>query len=174
MTGLVRGLAWVGLLGCGASPARTPASTEPVSAVRPVSVPTSVEAEREPAVEAPVEVKEAAAEVAEVVEPEPPGDGLPRVRVAPVTVGPKWPPELIKRIVGKKTPELRRCHAADPGAPAATLRFVIGVDGVVTGAEALVTGVASSHPAHTCVCAVLRSLRFPPDMAGMTISYPLR
>jgi len=179
MTGLVRRLAWVGLVGCAASPARTPASSEPVSAVMPVSVPTKVEAGSGEVVEAggaePTEPSEPPEPMAaEVADAEPSSDGLPRVRVAPVTVGPKWPPELIKRIVGEKKLEMRRCHAADPGAPAATLGFTIGTGGVVTGAEARVAGVASSHPAHTCVLAELRSLRFPPDMAGITILYPVR
>ena len=160
MRRLVRGLAWV----------RT-TEMEAVRAER-VTVEPEVADAAVDVTEPPVsEVADADVDVMVSEVAEPSGGELPRVRVAPVTVGPKWSPEIIKRVVRKSTPELRRCHAADPGAPAATLRFTIGTDGVVASAEALVSGAASNHPAHACV---LRSLRFPPDMAGMTVSYPLR
>jgi len=66
------------------------------------------------------------------------------------------------------------CGAA-PGAPVVTLRFTIGAEGVVLDAEALEEGgAASSHAAYARVLAELRTLRFPTDMAGLIVTYPLR
>ncbi|HEY0134762.1 MAG TPA: hypothetical protein VGB85_11795 [Nannocystis sp.] len=108
---------------------------------------------------------------------EPEGDrgAVPRVHVEPVTVGPKWSPAMVKRVVRTRMPEIERCQAGALDAPPVTLRFAIGADGLVSSAEALVAGGAdSSHPAHACVLAEIRALRFPADMTGLIITYPLR
>lgn len=102
------------------------------------------------------------------------GEGtVPVVRVAPVTVGPKHPPELIRRVILRHKAEFERCWAG--GAVAAAFEFTIGAGGVVTAAEARDSdGAPSTAPAHVCATGVLRSLRFPADLEGITVRYPLR
>ena len=104
--------------------------------------------------------------------PETPGC-VPVVRVAPVMVGPKHPPELIRRVILRHKAEFERCWAG--GAVAAAFEFTIGAGGVVTAAEARDSdGAPSTAPAHVCATGVLRSLRFPADLEGITVRYPLR
>ena len=145
------------MLACGRAPAGTAAPVEPGGPGAPV-------------VEGPTPGQAAVNEGAAGDRGEP-----PRARVDAVKVGPKWSPGVIKRIIRTRMPAIERCHAAAPDAPPVTLRVTIGADGAVSDAEALVEGEAvSSHPAHTCVLAEIRALRFPVDMAGLIVTYPLR
>ncbi len=178
-----RGLAWLVFAGCVAG--RAPPATRPVNDVPAAPrepSPVQAEAGGEPApapVEAvPVEsglasaVEPPAVAATSVDEPQAARPGLPSVYVAPVTVGPKHSPALIRRVILQHKPEFERCGA---NAEAVALRFTIGVGGVVSEAEARgAAGVVSTSPVHVCLVTVLRSLRFPTDMAGLIVSYPLR
>ncbi len=177
-----RGLAWLVFAGCVAG--RAPPATRPVNDVPAAPrepSPVQAEAGGEPA-PAPVEAVPVESGLASAVEPpavaatsvdeQAARPGLPSVRVAPVTVGPKHSPAVIRRVILQHKPDFERCGA---NAEAVALRFTIGVGGVVSEAEARgADGVASTSPVHVCMVAVLRSLSFPADMAGLMVSYPLR
>ena len=69
--------------------------------------------------------------------------------------------------------DFSRCRG-ESAAPA-SLHFTIGAGGEVRSAEARgVDGQISAEPAHVCLVEVLRGLKFPTDMAGLIVSYPLR
>lgn len=95
---------------------------------------------------------------------------VPVVRVSPVTVGPKYSPEVIRRVIRRA--DFSRCRG-ESAAPA-SLHFTIGAGGVVRSAEARVDGQISAESAHVCLVEVLRGLKFPTDMAGLIVDYPLR
>jgi len=138
----------------------------------------SDEVHDEPAAPAEEPVRESPDEDATDVRPEPVqvdavagSSRVPVVRVSPVTVGPKHSPEVIRRVIRRA--DFSRCRG-ESAAPA-SLHFTIGAGGEVRSAEARgVDGQISAEPAHVCLVEVLRGLKFPTDMAGLIVSYPLR
>ncbi len=153
------------------------ATSPPEPQVVEVAV-VSDEVHDEPAAPADEPVRESPDEDAADAGPEPVqalaeagSSRVPVVRVSPVTVGPKHSPEVIRRVICRA--DFSRCRG-ESGAPV-SLRFTIGAGGVVRSAEARgVDGQISAEPAHMCLVEVLRGLKFPTDMAGLIVSYPLR
>lgn len=106
-----------------------------------------------------------------------PGSKPPKVKVNPVTVGPRLPPELIQRIVRRNFSRLRACYneglKGNPNlAGKITVRFVIAIDGTVNTVSA-----DSSLPDQVVVSCVTRafySMQFPEPEGGLiTVSYPI-
>jgi outer membrane biosynthesis protein TonB len=109
----------------------------------------------------------------------PPDDGsIPKVRAGTVTVGPAYPPELLRRVMRTRVPELRLCYASLQSSDAdargrGQLSFTIGSDGAVAAAS-LTMGFDAPELVD-CVLSVMRATRFPEPPGGgqLIVTYPL-
>jgi hypothetical protein len=93
--------------------------------------------------------------------------------------GARLPPEMIRDVVRSNSGLFRTCYEAalgrDPSAKGlVTVRFVVGLDGRVTGAR-IVENTLGDCVAARCVRDQYRSLTFPKPQGGqVTVIYPLR
>lgn len=111
--------------------------------------------------------------------PPPPAGTIPTVHLPPTTVGPAYPPALVRRVIRPKIPEIRACYrvllAATPDSHGrGQLRFTIGAEGHVVSADMEITGLRD-EPFVACVLGVIRSLEFPTPPGGgeLVVTYPL-
>jgi hypothetical protein len=101
----------------------------------------------------------------------------PKVRVGPVTVGPKYPPEIIQRVVRRNFGRYRLCYEQglrkDPKlAGKVIVSFAIAADGSVK--DVTRTTTLSDEGVATCVAKAFGDLSFPkPDGGVIKVSYPL-
>jgi hypothetical protein len=103
---------------------------------------------------------------------------VPKVRAGSATVGPAYAPDLLRRVMRTKIPELRSCYlslqAADADARGrGQLRFTIGAEGAVV--QASMTMSLDAPDLVDCVLSVIRSTRFPEPPGGglVEVTFPL-
>jgi hypothetical protein len=136
---------------------------------------------RHPELKPPVTAARAAIEAGAesgTAEPAPPAAPRAGVALTPPTVSGRLPPEVIRRIMRRELPRIRRCVDRAPAAKSASgeikIRFVIGADGnVPTASDAGSTNEART--AVPCVLEVVKALSFPrPEGGIVTVTYPIQ
>ncbi|NUO50223.1 MAG: energy transducer TonB [Polyangiaceae bacterium] len=101
----------------------------------------------------------------------------PKVKAGSATVGPKYPPEVIQRIVRQNFGRFRLCYEnglrKDPNLEGRVeVSFTIGRDGSVTTAKG--AGTMPDKGVMSCVAKAFSTLKFPaPDGGVIKVMYPI-
>jgi hypothetical protein len=102
----------------------------------------------------------------------------PSVRETPVTVTGSLPPEVVRRVIRARTPQIRYCYEkalkVDPKeAGKMTVSFTIDTKGDVSGAK-IASSTLGDATLESCIVGVFSKIVFPVPSAGpVTVSYPI-
>jgi hypothetical protein len=102
--------------------------------------------------------------------------GIPTISVREPTVGPSYPPEIIRRVIRQNWARIAACFEKskiEASPSKAALRFTIGTDGKVTEAAWVEQGKAiEPDPVRLCVLNTIRGLAFPEPRGKIVVTYP--